>query len=1001
MGVVYKARQKNLDRIVALKLLLFGPHASPESVKRFRAEAAATAALQHPHIVAIHEVGFCDGQHFIAMDYVEGQRFSELMRAGPLPARRAAGYIKTIAEAVHYAHEHGILHRDLKPANVLIDAHDRVHITDFGLAKRLDAESELTVTGQVLGSPNYMPPEQATGRRGMASRRSDVYALGAMLYHALTGRPPFLDESPVETVHQVLNMDPVAPRMINASVPLDLETVCLQCLEKEPAKRYATAQMLAEELGRFLEGMPVLARPVGRLARSGRWCRRKPLVASLAATAAALLLVVSIGSPLALYRISQQHRAALEQTQRAALSAYAAHIGSAQQYLKAGNLGRARELLELASQHPAQTPDPRGWEWAFLAEQAKGETEFVLERLPTGCKVAVSPDGQYLAAALRYGQVHLWNLSNRTLVGVLGDETGGPTQVFFSSDSRWLSSKAVGPGHTNKFLVWDVAARALQLELVSTHWLGPAVFVPGRTELVGGHLVLSSGKRGMALWDLPSRTARASVAFDTEGGDLLIGNELVITPDGELTLSGDVNGMVRVWRTRDLTPVGTLPAHVGGISAMALSPDGQILATAQAHTDTAIKLWDLPSAIRSLQSQTPPQPIASLHGHESWVSSLSFSSDGRRLASGGMDHSIRVWDVLSHKEMRRLHGHENQVLSVQFAPDGRLYSSGRDGLICGWSLEAQAPLSSPEVLQLRMAAMSLPPAGCGLIAVQAGGTVSLMDMVSLGATHELAELGADNALASCGGDGQLLFVAKRSGEIAAWELEHRREVRRLPGTVAAFFLRTSRDGRLLVAQDRSHQATVWQTSTWKTERSWAVGSCESCALSPDGSWLAAGRQRGQVAIWDVATGAQRTALHHAEESTTSLAFSPDGRWLAAASASGSVTVWECDSFREVVVLGGHPLSTTALAFSPDSRRLATGSAGKDAVKLWDTAIWQELITLEAPGNTLQDLAFGADGTRLVGRDSAGHLLVWRAPPIANSPVRPKAAHASRPSMGEP
>jgi serine/threonine protein kinase len=287
MGVVYKARQKSLDRIVALKLLMFGPHAPPESVKRFRAEAVATAALQHPHIVAIHEVGLCAGQHFLVMDFVEGPSLARLIGNQPLPARRAAGYVRTIAEAIHYAHERGLLHRDLKPSNVLIDANDQPRVTDFGLAKRLEGDSELTVSGQVLGSPNFMPPEQAAGKRGTVSRRSDVYALGAILYHALTGRPPFVGEGLADTVQQVLNVEPVSPRVLNPRLPADLETVCLKCLEKEPAKRYATAQLLAQELGRFLEGKPVLARPVGRLSKAGRWCRRNPHLAG--ATGAALL----------------------------------------------------------------------------------------------------------------------------------------------------------------------------------------------------------------------------------------------------------------------------------------------------------------------------------------------------------------------------------------------------------------------------------------------------------------------------------------------------------------------------------------------------------------------------------------------------------------------------------------------------------------------------------------------------------------------------------------
>src|SRR5882672_2364267 len=292
MGIVYRARHLSLDRIVAVKMLLFGPLSSPEFVKRFRAEASASASLLHPNIVAVHEVGVHQGQQYFAMDYVEGQSLAKLLASGPLPARRAAGYLKTIAEAIHYAHERGILHRDLKPSNVLIDARDQPRVTDFGLARRLEGDSELTVTGQVLGSPNYMPPEQATAKRGKVSRRSDVYSLGAMLYHLLTGRPPFVGEVLTDTLEQVLNSEPVSPRLLNPSVPRDLETICLKCLEKEPDKRYAAAQMLADELGRFLNREPVQARAVTRSERLWRWCRRKPALASFIATTALLLMTV-------------------------------------------------------------------------------------------------------------------------------------------------------------------------------------------------------------------------------------------------------------------------------------------------------------------------------------------------------------------------------------------------------------------------------------------------------------------------------------------------------------------------------------------------------------------------------------------------------------------------------------------------------------------------------------------------------------------------------------
>ncbi|HEU0005855.1 MAG TPA: serine/threonine-protein kinase, partial [Terriglobia bacterium] len=231
MGVVYRARQRRLGRTVALKLILGGQLATRELVHRFRAEAAAAAALQHPNIVAIHEVGIHEGSHFLSMDYVEGQNLAQLVGNRPLPAQKAAHYMKVVAEAIHYAHERGILHRDLKPSNVLVDAAtDQPRVTDFGLAKRLDVESSLTVTGQVLGSPHFMPPEQADARRGKVSRRSDVYGLGGMLYFLLTARPPFQGDSLETTLGQVLNVEPVSPRLLNPTVPRDLETICLKCL---------------------------------------------------------------------------------------------------------------------------------------------------------------------------------------------------------------------------------------------------------------------------------------------------------------------------------------------------------------------------------------------------------------------------------------------------------------------------------------------------------------------------------------------------------------------------------------------------------------------------------------------------------------------------------------------------------------------------------------------------------------------------------------------------
>src|SRR5580765_3820232 len=250
MGIVYRARQVSLGRIVAVKMLLAGPLATKDFVQRFRTESAAAASLQHPNIVAIHEVGFAQGQHFFAMDYVEGLTLGQLVAQGPLPGREAATYLKSIAEAIHFAHERNVLHRDLKPSNVLIDsATNQPRVTDFGLAKRLEADTELTLSGQVLGSPNYMSPEQAVAKRGTVGKRSDVYSIGAILYHLVTGRPPFQGETLTDVLHQVMNDDPLDPHVLIPRIPHDLETICLKCLEKEPEIRYATAQQVADDLG--------------------------------------------------------------------------------------------------------------------------------------------------------------------------------------------------------------------------------------------------------------------------------------------------------------------------------------------------------------------------------------------------------------------------------------------------------------------------------------------------------------------------------------------------------------------------------------------------------------------------------------------------------------------------------------------------------------------------------------------------------------------------------
>jgi serine/threonine protein kinase len=295
MGVVYKARQVSLNRVVALKMILAGQLAREDDVRRFYTEAEAAANLEHPGIVPIYEVGQHEGQHYFSMGFIEGESLAAKVAEGPLPPREAAELVLKVAEAIAYAHERGVIHRDLKPGNILLDKNGQARVTDFGLAKRTSAADHsgveaLTTTGQILGTPSYMPPEQAAGRLEEIGPLADVYSLGAVLYTLLTGRPPFQSASVMDTLMAVLEQEPVPPRQLSAGVPVDLESICLKCLEKASKRRYVSALELAADLDRYLAGEPVIARPVGRIVRAARWVARHP--AKVGAYGFAVLAVV-------------------------------------------------------------------------------------------------------------------------------------------------------------------------------------------------------------------------------------------------------------------------------------------------------------------------------------------------------------------------------------------------------------------------------------------------------------------------------------------------------------------------------------------------------------------------------------------------------------------------------------------------------------------------------------------------------------------------------------
>lgn len=967
MGVVYKARQRNLDRLVAVKMILAGPLAGKEFVQRFRTEAAAAAVLQHPNIVAIHDVGVHEGRHYFSMDYVQGRNLAQLVNQQPLPAGKAAQYVQLIAEAVHYAHERGILHRDLKPSNVLIDSvTDQPRVTDFGLAKRLDRDSGLTLSGQVLGSPNFMPPEQAGARRSKMGRSSDIYALGGIIYYLLTARPPFQADSLEQIIAQVLHAEPVAPRLLNPSIPRDLETITLKCLEKEPSRRYPTAQELADELSRVLRHEPIQARPVNVPEKLWRWCRRKPALATAVGLAVAAFLA---GLAATSWQWSRAERnAALErqQRERAEAQAYASAMNSTQGAWDANNIHRMPELLLETAASPH-----RGFEWYFWQRQLHREIKTFRGPQASILALSVSPDGQHLVAGDASGMVWVWDPPTGKLLRLFKGHKDAIRSVAFSPDGLRL----VTGSWDGTAKIWNPQGDEEPVRLEGHQEpIFSAAFSPD-----GRHVVTGSFDRTVRVWDaLNGRLVRT-----LEGHTNRVW-AVTFSPDGMRIASGGWDRTVRIWDARTGKNLLAFQGDAEAVLAVAFSPDGKRVITGGWSHSAAI--WDAASGAR----------ILTLKGHHALIFSVAYTSDGSRIATGGNDQTARIWDAETGDELFMIKEQGTRVSSVAFFPDGRYLVTAGGGVAFSPGSQFVGAYSGAHAVKMWDASesrevraldghsnsvwnLAFSSDGGKLASCSFDGTARVWDVAggqslwSLPGGHaapvRAAVLSPDNQRIVTGSFDQMAKV---------WHLAETREPVLLAGHAKQIYAAAwSLDGGRIATGAWDGAARVWEAATGRALFELKVGSpLYSVAFSRDAQYLLTGDGSGSWRLWHTATPALVKRIRAHKGSVRSATFSPDERRILTTSDDGTARVWDVHTSKPILELRGHTASVMSGTFSPDGKRILTGSLDQTA-KLWDASNGKELLSLKH-AQSVFTVAYSPEG-RLIATGSGDRLIrLWEA-----------------------